>query len=151
MQRIPLRPDIYAVIDDTDFESVSSKKWRLSTQGYAVTGSAALPLQNFIMKPECKLWVDHKDGNKLDCRRKNLRVCTKRQNCFGFRKKSAGKTSQFRGVSWSKLRNKWSAQTWENDTKKHLGLFEIETDAARAYDKRVTEIYGKFAHLNFPK
>jgi superfamily II DNA helicase RecQ len=58
-------------------------------------------------------------------------------------------TSQYRGVSWSKQRQKWRA-TITVDCKKHwLGDFDVEQDAAEAYDAAAQERLGHKATLNF--
>jgi excisionase family DNA binding protein len=45
--------------------------------------------------------VDHKDGDGLNNRRVNLRICTRRQNNMN-RKKGSGCSSNFKGVSYFK-------------------------------------------------
>lgn len=60
-----------------------------------------------------------------------------------------GKTSSYRGVTWKKANRKWCAQIRYNRKEMHIGLFESETDAARAYDARAREIYGDHAGVNF--
>jgi len=54
-----------------------------------------------------------------------------------------GGTSAFRGVCWFKSASKWHAQiTLPDGTRKHLGYFHSEKEAARAYDRAAFTIYG---------
>jgi hypothetical protein len=53
-------------------------------------------------------------------------------------------------LTWKKSRNKWSAGINYDGKKHHLGYFEDEEEAARAYDKAVRVQHGKKAQLNFP-
>ncbi|KAK2076800.1 hypothetical protein QBZ16_005026 [Prototheca wickerhamii] len=60
-------------------------------------------------------------------------------------------TSRFRGVSWNSNCAKWRAQVWKASEVHHLGYFEGEEDAARAYDEAVLRIRGPDAPTNFPR
>lgn len=96
--------------------------------------------------------VDHWDGNGLNNRRGNLRDATHAQN-MGNARKQPGCSSQFKGVYWSQKKTgngKWQAYIEVNRHKRYLGRFEIEDDAARAYDAAALEAWGEFARLNFP-
>jgi hypothetical protein len=59
-------------------------------------------------------------------------------------------SSQYRGVSWFKRDNKWAAYIKYDGKLHHLGLFEDEEKAARAYDRAAREHRGEKAQLNFP-
>lgn len=48
--------------------------------------------------------------------------------------------SQYRGVTWHKLAKKWQSTLSYNGKKEHLGLFEVEEDAGKAYEKRFSEV-----------
>ena len=48
-------------------------------------------------------------------------------------------TSQYKGVSWKKNRNKWQSQIKINGKSKHLGYFTSEEDAAESYQKALEE------------
>jgi hypothetical protein len=58
--------------------------------------------------------------------------------------------SKYRGVSWSKSNKKWQAQIYFDGKKHHLGYFEDEEEAARAYDRAARVQHGEKAQLNFP-
>lgn len=93
---------------------------------------------------------DHKNGDKLDNRRSNLRIASSvenRQN-VGIRKNNR---SGYKGVSWSRVANKWHAYITVNWKKVHLGSFDNIIEAARAYDASALYHFGEFACLNFPE
>lgn len=93
-------------------------------------------------------FVDHKDGNKSNNKISNLRECTRNQNGQN-RPKTSTNTSGYKGVSWHKRDEVWTAQIGINGTLIHLGYFNNAEDAARAYDNRALEEFGEFAKLNF--
>lgn len=96
--------------------------------------------------------VDHINHDTLDNRRQNLRVVTRRQNQANMRKCSKATSSKYKGVSWDKSRNKWMAALGpkvEGKTRRiHLGRFDREEDAALAYNKGASALFGVFAKLN---
>lgn len=57
-------------------------------------------------------------------------------------------TSIYRGVSWSKDKNKWVARMHHKKHFYHIGYFASEIDAAIAYNKKAIELYGESALLN---
>jgi hypothetical protein len=94
--------------------------------------------------------IDHINNDGLDNRLCNLRVCTNQQNLMN-RGKNKNNTSGYKGVSWFKRAEKWTAQIWYDGESIHLGYFVSKEDAARAYDKKAKELYGEFAVLYFPR
>jgi hypothetical protein len=94
--------------------------------------------------------IDHINNDPADNRIENLREATHSQN---MRNKSSRKdsSSKYLGVSWHKATNKWQATIWVDGTKMYLGLFTVEEDAARAYDKEAFKRFGIYANLNFPE
>ncbi len=60
-----------------------------------------------------------------------------------------GGRSQYKGISWAKRQRKWMATISVDGRDRHLGYFDMEDDAARAYDAAAVELYGEFAQLNF--
>jgi hypothetical protein len=88
--------------------------------------------------------IDHIDGDKLNNSITNLRIATVRQNGANLLKYHKG-TSKYKGVGWHKRDKKWRAYI----SNQHIGYFESEEGAARAYDARAVEEYGDFAKTNF--
>jgi hypothetical protein len=60
-------------------------------------------------------------------------------------------TSQYKGVSWNSACSKWVAVLWDRELKRarHIGSFESEEAAARAYDREAIRMLGADAGLNF--
>ena len=69
---------------------------------------------------------------------KNILQETKKKQC----------SSWFKGVAWHQRNQKWHAEVGINTGRKHLGSFESEIDAARAYNETATGLLGAFAKLN---
>jgi hypothetical protein len=87
--------------------------------------------------------VDHINGNGLDHRRGNLRICTPQQNSRNRRKHRDGK-SRFIGVC--PCGKKWQVFAGH----RYGGVFDDEVEAAKARDREAIRQYGVHARLNFP-
>ena len=159
MKQIPVG-DTVAFVDDEDYPLISKYRWVLHSDGYAVSKYGPkqrrrhIFMHRLIMQPNAGKIVDHRDDTKrLDNRRQNLRVCTHPQNHGNSVYKSARKTSRFKGVGFLKASGKWRARTRRivegRIVENHLGLFDDEIDAAKAYDAAARQYFGEFARLNF--
>jgi hypothetical protein len=91
--------------------------------------------------------VDHRDGNGLNNQRANLRQATRSQNGGNQRRLPKG-SSQYKGVSWRKDKEKWSAQVTVDGQRRFLGYFDDEKIAAQAYNQAALAAWGEFAFLN---
>ena len=151
--------------DDGDADKIEPYSWSImkghGNYYYAkrnlprrADGSRPTPLLLHRELTECPddLVVDHANGNGLDNRQENLRICTRSQNMM-----SRGKTSQnstgFKGVyktGDSKL-NPYSAKIQKDKKVYCLGHYKTAEGAARAYDRKAIELFGEYAVLNFPK
>ncbi len=62
------------------------------------------------------------------------------------------RTSKYKGVCRYKPSKKWIGSMKHNNKSIYLGSFDDEEECARAYDKKVKELYGEWARgLNFPE
>ena len=92
--------------------------------------------------------VDHRYHDGLDNRKANLRIATIAQNNYNSLKGFYKGASKYRGVSYDKKTKKWRAIIYFENKKIHLGMFENEKDAARAYDIAAAKYHGQFALRN---
>lgn len=141
---IPIRKNIYAKLDNEDFDKLKSINWRYAF-GYASSNSVGL-MHRFIVNCPDTLDVDHINHDKLDNRKQNLRICTRQQNSFNTPPR-VGKSSLYKGVY--ARGDKWRASITISSKKINLGTFASEIEAAKAYDEAAKIHYGEFAYLNF--
>jgi len=87
--------------------------------------------------------VDHINGNTLDNRKENLRICTQADNCVN-RRKNRNNTSGFKGVRWREQNNAYVAYIQVSGKNKYLGLFPTIELADNAYKKASIEFHGEF-------
>jgi hypothetical protein len=151
VKHIPLGEGHYALVDAADYEWLSQYNWHFQN-GYATRQERrkTIYMHRQILAPPKGMIVDHINHNKKDNRRTNLRVCTRRQNILN---QSAKRTSvsRFKGVEYRKDRGKFYARIRFHGKRLWLGTFTDEIEAARAYDAKAVELFGEFAHLNFPE
>ena len=88
--------------------------------------------------------VDHINGNGLDNRRCNLRVCSTKQNT-GNTRRSKANTSGYKGVHFNKRQQKYQVRCGGI----YIGVFSCKHEAARTYDEAAKKHFGRFAKLNF--
>lgn len=141
---------------DCHYDKVKHWKWSALEQGRYVKSYAAVRVQKidgkntpilmhrFIMDcPKGKV-VDHINGNQMDNRCKNLRICTQSQNNANQRGAKHNSVSGYKGVYWHKSAKKWCAEVVHEHKKYYLGLFVNKLDAAEAYNIKAKELNGEF-------
>lgn len=153
VMRIPLTGGRWTIVDKADYDAVAHLRWRAGPGAktwYAwhnfARGETPTSLHRYIMQPPTGLVVDHINGDGLDNRRINLRVCTQKENV---RNRIHGPISRsgFRGVFGHPSGRE--ARIKVNGKSKHLGTFATAEEAALAYDRAATEHFGEFAQTNF--
>ncbi|ARL91005.1 HNH endonuclease [Burkholderia pseudomallei] len=158
MKEIALPRGLVAVVDDEDFDLLNSFTWHF-TLGYAVRhlerpGSGVYRtterMHRMIMGvgPGTidKRQVDHINGNKLDNRKSNLRVCTNAENG---RNRGAQKnnSSGYKGVCWHPQSGKWRARIKVDGRQISLGLHASAEAAHKAYEVGARKFHGEFANV----
>ena len=153
------------IVDKCDEAIFLDHTWRVMKYGsclYAGThlktprGKTTCLLHRLILQPDEDQHVDHINGNGLDNRRSNLRLCSRVENRWNSRKLKTSATSIFKGVYFDKnyqrrkLSKCWRSGIRCNGEKINLGSFYNEIDAAVAYDRAAIKFFGDFARPNFP-
>lgn len=155
MKHIKLSKGRFAIVDDEDYEWLSQWNWYCGGNGYA-SRSQYIPkyknkivyMHREIMKAPSGMECDHINGDPLDNRKSNLRLCTHKQN-LASQKRPKNNTSGYKGVIRSSSGKKWKAEIRIENRPVHLGTFEDPTKAAQAYDNAAQKHFGEFARLNF--
>lgn len=157
MKELQLSRGYTTLVDDDVYDSMHIFKWHAAVdrtnvyaERYDVVSNCLIRLHHILLIPEDGCIVDHIDGNSLNNQRHNLRSATTQQNQMN-KRKSTGTSSQYKGVTRRKDKRKCSAQIGFNYKLRHLGYFDNEQDAAIAYNKAATELFGVYARLNIVK
>lgn len=141
-------------VDDVDYAALNMWAWRLDKDGYAIRSQrdAAGHVQIIRMhrtilglqyRQPAK--VDHRNGNKSDNRKRNLRVCDSAQNTWNVGLLPSN-TSGFKNVTWVARRCKWVARVSANRKRVLIGYFDSAEEAYAAYCAQVGSAHGEFAN-----
>ena len=90
--------------------------------------------------------IDHIDGNGMNNKKQNLRICSQQENGLN-RKKYETNISGYKGVGYHKVMGKWQARIQYKNKRIRIGYFETPEKAYEAYKKKATELFGEFARL----
>ena len=138
MKQIPLTQNKFALVDDEDFEALMQHKWYFSN-GYAFRELSkprkVLPMSKQVLKTERK--VDHKDLNKLNNQKQNLRFCTASQNIANRKPLSMSNGVYAKG-------KKWIAEICKNEKRLYLGSFLTRQEAVHFRNEVGKELFGEF-------
>lgn len=140
------------LVDDGDLERLSSMAWYINSSGYVVYSATISRRKKYFVLMHryiCGLEygdrriVDHINGNQLDNRRSNLRVCTPAENMQN-RRLNKNSTSGLKGVTWNRQCGKWHAQIRVNGKRLYLGLHDTPEMAHLAYCEAAMKLHGEF-------
>lgn len=139
-------------ISQEDFDFVKNKSWYYDRfyintaipRNDGTTRSIPEKIHNLLMNPSPGNVIDHKNRNKLDNRRENLRECTKIENDRN-KIQENNKSKIFRGVRLSENGKKYQARLKYVDKEIYLGTFETKEEAIEARLEAEKKYYGEFA------
>lgn len=141
------------IIDTEDYEKVKPYCWWVNNTGYVGTTlhhhSRNIQLHRLIMDvlDNTDVIVDHKNGNPLDNRKCNLRLCTRAENSYN-KKMQPYNTSGVTGVYWNTEKSKWIAQICYKNKHINLGYYENKEDAIKARKQGEDTYFGEFSYNN---
>ena len=186
--------DKVVIVDDEDYDKVVEEVTRYNNDGslrkgtgkwyywtnkkyggkqeYATTGCRSKSIHRLVMDAPKGMVIDHINGNGLDNRKENLRICTHSENAMNQRLKSHS-VSGYKGVQYEptrkykytskktgittvkeyKMKLPYSAYVGDPNRKNRhlfLGRYATAEEAARVRDKMALELHGEYAYLNFP-
>jgi len=149
------------LVDDEDYDRLSIFRWYLGSGGYIGRSKTTVERRDITLKHIPKYirlhrevlnfpdyQIDHKDRNRLNNQKDNLRESSQSQNVANTSKKSSLTSSKYKGVSWHKNEKMWYSSIKLNGKSKHLGRTSDEKEAAILYNEAATKYFGEFAVLN---
>lgn len=153
MKEIPLTKGLVAKVSDADFEKLALYKWYANGSpdaGYYAAGwvdNKSVPMHRYIMGvTDSAVLVDHRNGDRLDNQRRNLRLCTKAENARN-RKINRNNTTGYKGVQIVPKRNSpniYRAMIKAKGKLYNLGDYPTKEEAANAYKEAATRLHGDF-------
>lgn len=137
------------MFDIDDLEIVSAHNWHIDSGGYPSTyeKGSQLRLHRLLLTDIPKgLVVDHINRNKMDNRRKNLRIVTQKENGQNTGVHS-NNTSGVPGVFFDNRAKRWRAQITRDGKTAHVGIFDCFDDAVSARKEAEQKFYGGVCYL----
>ena len=142
-----------AIIDAENLEKIGEHRWyaawdSTSMKYYAVTmikietgKQKTLGMHRLLLNPPSHLVVDHINGNSLDNKIENLRICTHAQNARN-RGKQNGVKSNHKGIN--KKNGKYQVQITKDRIKYYIGSYDTYEEAVEAQESAGKELHGDF-------
>jgi len=128
---------VHALVDDRDAALVRTYTWHRTERDGRVCAplprlmgkqrQTSLPRLLLGLQKGDEICVLHLDGDKLNCRRKNLKLASRSQVMQAYTR-GVG----LRGASWSRHNRKWRSQVTQNGKQNHIGYFDTAEEAAKA-------------------
>ena len=153
MKKIRLTQGKVCLVDNENYQNLNRFKWFVSFERGRWYAGRQLLLKNgkqiilkmhrVILNAPVNIQCDHRNGNSLDNRKENLRLCTNRQNSQNKKYPYKNNKLQIKGVSARD--KKFRAAIQVNGKYLSLGYFNILGDADSAYRKAEEKYFGKFA------
>lgn len=155
MAQVQLSRGLTAIVDDADLHLLTGYSWYAKpiireTGGFyacATIGGKTTYMHRLLLAARKGEIVDHANGDGLDNRRANIRLCSLSQNNANS-ERGKGASTGLRGVYLN--HNGFRASVgrgkamWKGPTRKNPIVAAVD------YDREAARRFGKFARLNFP-
>lgn len=139
--------DKIMLCDIEDWENLKDCYWT-EKLGYAVAikDYEWLRFHRVAMKiDDPKVQVDHINGNRLDNRKINLRLCTNQENSMN-KYENSNNSSGYKGVYFDKERNKWrGAIQYNRKSIKSPKRYNTPEEAYQWYIEKSNELFGDYS------
>ncbi len=106
-------------------------------------------MHRFILDPPTGVFIDHINRDTLDNRRYNLRLATPSQSRANTSGQRIRHISKYKGVGYDPTTCRWVASICVNRKRFFLGSYDLQEDAAKAYDSAALYFFGEYAYINF--
>ena len=142
-----------ALVDATDFRRLSRWKWTRDGYGYALRfygprhNQKQIRMHRAILDAPDGIQVDHINGDPLDNRRRNLRLCNNSQNQMNKKIRKDSKTG-LKGVTLHKSSGLYMARLKKDKKLMHCSYHKTPEEASRTYNLVALKYHGKFAKLS---
>lgn len=137
------------LVDVEDLEKIGEYRWYASWQPACskyyvqgrIKGQSTIGMQRVIMDADKGLSVDHIDGNPLNNRKLNLRICTQSKNIINVAKRKSilGERGVFKNG------NQFTARISVDGNRIYLGTFDTLEEASNARKLAEIQYHGEFS------
>ena len=133
------------LIDRIDYDKIKEYYWSINSQGYAISviNGKHKRIHLMILDKPNGFVVDHINGNNLDNRRSNLRICTYKENARNVRVSKNSKTG-YLGISLTKF-GRYRARITVDGKEVRLGNYENLEDAIKARKEAEIKYFGEYS------
>ena len=133
--------------DASDYELLAPYSWCVSAQGYAVAriGGKVVKMNRHLLglRVGDGRIVDHRNRDRLDNRRRNLRICSIKENHRNVSTSKNNKVGQL-GVRMTKG-GRYNVRIVADGVEHHIGNYETLEDAVQARNAAEDKYHGEYA------
>ena len=151
VKQVALTQGQFAVVDDKDYDAVAQFRWRAIKNRYTYYAMRDVMRDGRRSSQYMHTLIagfnqtDHRNGNGLDNRRRNLRPASNAENHRNARRSTAN-TSGYKGIDWEKRRSKWRVRVRDGRRQVTIGRYDDLADAVTARREAAARLHGEFAN-----
>ncbi len=133
----------HIIMDDADRHFLVGREWyiNITKGGNYIRSRDKVYLHRLLMAPPAGMMVDHINGNGLDNRRANLRLCTASQNHMNRASQRSGR----KGIHFEKYTQRWRAEITANGKQHKSKRFDTEAEAIAWREEAERIHHGEFS------